>query len=103
MADYSYAALELLHACQRLPNPVTLITRLRLDAALYEPAPPYSGVGRPTKKGKRLPTLEAVLNDAQTVWQTITVTWYDRRPRLLKITSATAVWYNSGKLPVPIR
>lgn len=103
VADYSYAALELLHACQHLPNPVTLITRLRLDAALYEPAPPYSGVGRPAKKGKRLPTLAAVLNDAQTVWQTITVTWYDRRPRLLEITTATAVWYNSGKPPVPIR
>lgn len=103
VADYSYAALELLHACQHLANPVTIITRLRLDAALYEPAPEYSGVGRPRKKGKRLPTLESVLNNAQTIWQIATITWYDRKPRQMEITSATAVWYHSGKPPVPIR
>jgi hypothetical protein len=103
VADYSYAVLEVLHACQKLPHPVTMITRLRLDAALYEPAPAYSGVGRPRKKGKRLSTLQAVLNDAQTTWQTVIVTWYDRRPRVMEITSATAVWYHSGKPPVPIR
>jgi len=103
VADYSYAVLELLHACQQLAHPVTLITRLRLDAALYEPAPPYSGKGRPRKKGQRLPTLEAVLNSAQTVWQTVTVTWYDQHPRTMEIVSHTAVWYHPGKPPVPLR
>ena len=39
VADSSYAALDLLHFCQSMVQPVTLITRLRLDAALYEPAP----------------------------------------------------------------
>jgi hypothetical protein len=43
VADSSYAALELLAHCAALPNPVTLITRLRLDAALYDPAP----IGKP--------------------------------------------------------
>lgn len=103
VADYSYAALDLLHACQRLPHPVTIITRLRLDAALYEPAPPYSGVGRPRKKGPRLPTLQRVLHSAQTTWQTVTVTWYGHRPRAMEIASGTAVWYHAGKAPVPIR
>jgi hypothetical protein len=55
VGDSTYAALEFLHACQTLPTPVTVITRLRLDAALYEPAPLYSGKGRPRKKGQRLP------------------------------------------------
>jgi hypothetical protein len=103
VTDYGYAALDLLHACQRLLNPVTMITRLRLDAALYEPAPAYSGVGRPRKKGKRLPTLESVLNNAQTVWQTVTVNWYDHQPRTMEIVSDTAVWYHPGKPVVPIR
>jgi hypothetical protein len=40
VADSTYAVLELLAACANLPQPVTMITRLRLDAALYEPAPP---------------------------------------------------------------
>jgi len=104
VADYSYAALEFLHACQTMVNPVTIITRLRLDAALYEPAPPQAGkVGRPRKKGKRLPTLQAVLDGSQTEWQSVQVNWYDGQRRRMAITSQTAVWYHSGIPPVPIR
>jgi hypothetical protein len=40
VADSAYASLKLLFRCRRLSRPVTFITRLRLDAALYEPAPP---------------------------------------------------------------
>jgi hypothetical protein len=49
---------------------VDVITRLRLDAALYEPAPPRQPKqnGRVRKKGKRLPTLEQVLTDASRRW-----------------------------------
>src|SRR3990172_276189 len=43
VGDSTYAVLDLLHACQTLLNPVTVIARLRLDAALYEPAPAYQG------------------------------------------------------------
>lgn len=38
VADSSFAALELLEALQQLPKPVQVVTRLRLDAALYHPA-----------------------------------------------------------------
>ena len=34
-----YAVLDLPHFRQSLPQPVTFITRLRLEAGLYEPAP----------------------------------------------------------------
>ena len=40
VADGTYAALELLDRCRSLANPITFITRLRLDAARYDPAPP---------------------------------------------------------------
>ena len=93
VADYSYAALEFLHACQTMANPVTIITRLRLDAALYEPAPPRSGkAGRPRKKGKRLPTLQAVLDDHLTEWHSVQLNWYDGQTQWMEITSQTAVW-----------
>ena len=96
--------LDLLNACQKLANPVTLITRLRLDAALYAPAPMPSGKrGRLRKKGQRLPTLRAILDDSQTLWQRVTVDWYDGLSRQMDITSQSAVWYHSGKVPVPIR
>jgi hypothetical protein len=103
VGDNSYAALGLLAACQTLPEPVTFITRLRLDAALYEPAPPYSGMGRPRKKGKRLPTPQHVLDSPQSVWTTVTIRWYDGQIRPMEIASGTAVWFHFGKPAVPIR
>lgn len=103
VADKSYAVLELLHRCQTLRQPVTLITRLRLDAALYEPAPPYSGKGRPRKKGARLPTPQALLDDPKTPWRRLTIRWYDHQEREVEIFSATAVWYHSGLPAVPLR
>ena len=106
VADSSYAALELLAACRAWPRPVTVITRLRLDAALYEPAPPRSPrqVGRPRLKGKRLPTLAAVAGDRTTAWSPITIPdWYGSGERRVEIVSATAVWYHSGLPPVPVR
>jgi hypothetical protein len=106
VADSSYAALELLDSLQALPEPVFMVTQLRLDAALYEPAPPRPAetLGRPRKKGPRLPTLAAVLANPTTAWQTVTVAnWYGRGSTQVAITSATAVWYHSGMPAVPIR
>jgi hypothetical protein len=103
VGDTTYAALDLRHACQKLANPVTVITRLRLAAALYEPAPAYPGVGRPRQKGARLPSLQAVLTNPRTRWQRVNVKWYDAQQRLMEITSQTAVWYHPGKPVVPIR
>jgi hypothetical protein len=104
VADSSYAAIELLAACQRLSTPVNLVTRLRLDAALYDPAPPPAGRrGRPRLKGARQPTLAARLSDPATVWQEISVRWYGGATRMVRLASATAVWYHSGLPPVSIR
>ena len=103
VGDNSYAVIDLLHACQSLSNPVTMVTRLRLDAALYEPAPAYSGIGRPRKKGARLPTLRSLLTAPQTRWTKLELPWYGGKSRPMEITSATAVWYHTGKPVVPIR
>src|SRR5215208_2572732 len=46
-ADRAYASLKLLDRCRRLRRPIAFTTRLRLDGALYEPAPPRKlGVDR---------------------------------------------------------
>jgi hypothetical protein len=106
VADSAYAVLELLDQMIHLPRPVTMVTRLRLDAALYEPAPPRlpGTLGAPRKKGARLPTLEAVAGDPQTPWRRITVRrWYGRGARPVEIVSQTCVWYHAGKPVVPIR
>jgi hypothetical protein len=82
-----------------------MITRFRLDAALYEPNKPTPGkMGRPRKKGERLPTLEKVAEDKDTRWKRLTVQeWYGEKKRDIEITSNTAVWFHSGKPPLPIR
>jgi len=99
--DGSYAAIDLLSGCQQLD--VTFITRLRLDAARYDPAPPYSGHGRPRKKGARQPNLEARLHDPATVWHSTIVNWYDGQQRTMELATDTAVWFHYGKPAVPIR
>jgi len=106
VADSSYAALELLHSLVSLPKPVYMVTQLRLDAALYEPAPQPKPrpIGRPRKKGKRLAKLSQVLINEQTVWETVKVdNWYGQGPTQVEITSDTAVWYHNGMPAVPIR
>jgi hypothetical protein len=103
VGDNSYAALEWLDAVR---HAVCVITRLRLDAALYEPAPPRQPKqnGRPRLKGERLPTLEKLLTTSRTRWKTLPMAnWYGEGARRVQITSNTAVWYHSGKSVVPVR
>lgn len=104
VADSSFAALELLSAVTS--STLSVVTRLRLDAALYEPAakPKPSQPGRPRKKGKRLPTLAQVAADPNTCWHRITVAqWYGETNRAIEITSSKAVWFHSGMPAVAIR
>ena len=105
VADSSFAVIDLLWQLRQLKNPVCRITRFRMDAALYEPAKAAPGaIGRPRKKGERLPTLETVAQDKQTRWKRITVQeWYGEKKRMIQITSKTAVWYHTGQPPLPIR
>jgi len=106
VADSSFAAIELLAQLAALPEPICMIVRFRLDAALYQPAPERKEGqrGRPRKKGKRLPTLEQVAADPTTKWQSITVpNWYGQRNRIVEIVSRTAVWFHNGLPAVPIR
>lgn len=106
VADSSFAVIELLGRLQRLPNPICMITRFRLDAALYEPAPPrkLGQKGRTRKKGARQPTLDQVLQDKKTAWRRVTIkNWYGAPRRAIEIVSDTAVWYHNGMIPLPIR
>lgn len=105
VADSSFAVIDLLWQLRQLKNPICMITRFRLDAALYEPNKPAPGkMGRPRKKGKRLPTLEKIAQDKLTCWKRLTVQeWYGEKKRDIEITSKTAVWFHSGKPPLPIR
>jgi hypothetical protein len=106
VADSTYASLRLLDRCRSLSNPITFITRLRLDAALYEPAPPRrpDQMGRPRIKGERLPNLSVVAEDHHTDWTPMTLAhWYGEGEREVEVVSETALWYSTGLPAVPVR
>lgn len=103
VADSSFAALDLLDAVRER---VTLVTRLRMDAAMYEPVgnQDKKKVGRPRRKGKRLPTLQQVAENLETKWERVSIKdWYGSGEREVEIASQTCVWYHAGKEAVPIR
>jgi DDE superfamily endonuclease len=106
VADSAFAALDLLAALQRQGG-ITCVTRLRLDAALWEPPPPRrpGTVGRPRIKGARLPRLSAVLADPAAPWRRAMVPgWYGSRGgQAVDLCSGVAVWYRPGMPAVPIR
>jgi hypothetical protein len=105
VADSSYAVIDLLKQVSDTPN-VSLITRLRLDAALYDPAPARAPRqhGRPRKKGARRPTLQHLLKDVRTSWTPLTVSqWYGGGTRVVEICTDTALWYHTGLPPVELR
>jgi hypothetical protein len=106
VADRAYASLKLLERYRKLSDPITFITRLRLDAALYEPAPPRRPhqIGRPRIKGERLPNLSEVAQDPKTIWKPTTIAnWYGSGERTVEVSSETAVWYSTGLPAVPVR
>lgn len=103
VADASFAALELLAG---LAPRLTCITRLRLDARLYAPAPPRrpGTPGRRPSHGARVPALAARVTDAATRWARVTVpAWYGAGPRPVDLASGIAVWYSAGRPVVPLR
>lgn len=107
VADNNYSAIVLLDRARRAA--VAVITRLRLDAALYDPAPSREEFrrrhprGQLPKKGARQPTLAERLSDPALAWGSLSAPWYGGPSRTVEIATGTAVWFHNGLPPVPIR
>ena len=103
VGDGGFAVIDLLNAVRA---EVTVVSKLRLDAALYRKAKARrkGQVGRGRKKGARLPTLQAITANPKTKWKTLTLKhWYGETNRRIEIVSGKCVWYHVGKEAVPIR
>jgi hypothetical protein len=102
VADSAFAAIEFLAA---VANHVCVVTRLRLDANLFEfPPPKRKGRGRRPIRGKPHKKLSAILKDRRISWTRYRVSlWYGRTNRIVEIATGTALWYRGGVPPVPIR
>jgi len=79
-------------AWRGLPDRVTVTTRMRSNAAVFELAPPPTGKrGRPALKGARLGTLAELA--ASAVFAAVTITAPDGRSRVEHVWSTTCLWY----------
>jgi hypothetical protein len=103
VGDGGYSIIDLGLAAQDAHG--ALLAPLRLDANLFEPAPPRlpRQNGRPRCKGAALPKLDTVLNAPTTVWATTRLAWYSGPERVVEWCSGTAVWYHGGMRPLAIR
>ena len=108
VGDSSFAVLRLAHVCGTAR--VRLVSRLVLNAQLYDPPPvrPASTPGVKPKKGPRQPKLCDRLDlttgaAGHTTWQRQTVAWYGQQQRALDVATGTALWHTDGCAPLPIR
>jgi len=104
LGDGSYAAIVLVQRCQRLKKRVKLVSRLRLDARLFDfPSPqPKSKRGPKPKKGARQLQLAQRLEDPETDWQTLKLMLYGKE-HAIEFISGTSLWHTPGQEPVALR
>ncbi len=104
VGDGSYAAIVLVQRCQRLKKPVKLVSRLRLDARLFDlPGhQPKSKHGPKPKKGDRQPKLSQRLEDPETAWKKLKIILYGKEHEIEFVT-AVSLWHTPGQNPVPLR
>jgi hypothetical protein len=103
VVDGGLSAIWLAQRCVDLG--ITFVSRLRLDAQLYDPVDPQ----RPTRpgpkptKGPRQQKLAARLTDPATNWSRQQVAWYGGVQREMDLATGTALWHRPGYAPLPIR
>jgi hypothetical protein len=103
VVDGGFAAVSLALAC--VTHHVTMVSRLRWDAALYHPPgpqPPGKRGPKPTK-GLRQRNLQSWAERADTPWETVEVVWYGGQLKKLWVFSRTALWYTPRQPPAAIR
>lgn len=86
----------------KLPANAAAISRMPMDAALYAPAPKRTDgkMGRPRKKGPRLPSPKAMASQRQG-WKNATVHVYGKTVNV-RYKAAVLLWYNSTR-SMPLR
>lgn len=102
LGDGAYACMDLARSC--IKQSVTLISRLRLDAQLFEfpEDSPVGKRGRTSIKGKRI-NLKELLVDLTQPWQSLSVSWYGGEQKTIECLTFVCFWYHAGEPPIPLR
>jgi hypothetical protein len=103
IVDGGFAAVALAASC--IHRNVTMVCRLRLDAALYHPPGPQpkSKRGPKPKKGARQRSPKQWLSRSDTPWESVEVAWYGGTRKVLHVLSRIGLWHTCGLDPVTIR
>jgi hypothetical protein len=103
LGDGAFAGVRLAWTC--VQQEVTLISRLRLDAQLYDfpTVPVRPRRGPKPRKGARLPALRDRVAEAQRAGEEVDIYWYGGERRRVRLLSDVALWYRRGQPPLPIR
>lgn len=104
LGDGGFACVSLGNACVK--SGATLISRLRLDAALYDELAEETAIkqrGRKRIKGNKQPTLKQRLIDGSLTWTEQRIAWYGRILKNVRLASGVALWYKAGEKPLKIR
>lgn len=108
IGDGAYGTHDLADALNRASRSpslrrVTLVSRFKMNAALYARRPAYSGRGRPRVKGRKLRSPGEVAADRRTRWSRITVDWYGATRKEVKVCSRSGLWYRCGSGATAVR
>ena len=101
--DGGYGTHALSRFAHRHRSRLTLVSRFYSDANLYAPPPGVRGkkIGRPRKKGRKLPSpAEVVQRSSRT---RLTVAWYGGGQRRIEVVSGLGHWFKNGEGLVPVR
>jgi hypothetical protein len=102
VADNAFCCRDICKTC--IKHNVIFCTQLRLDASLYDFPPSQKAKrGRPRVVGKRLPNLEALLDDKKQTWVRLQAPWYSDKTKELDVLTSTCLWYHNTVGGVPIR
>jgi hypothetical protein len=103
VGDGGFACLKLGHTCVK--SGAILVSRLRLDAALFEEVKisPVKRRGRKPLKGSKIPTLKEQIKTGCLRWQESKIAWYGSVLKTVKLATGVNLWYTSGEKPLKIR
>ena len=102
VGDSSYGTHEVARFVHRHRARLALVSKLHPEANLFEPPPPYRGLGRPRVKGERRPKPRQAVEAARRR-RRLTVGWYGGGTRRVGIVTGTGHWHKAGHGLVPIR
>lgn len=102
VGDSGFGTHEVARFARRHRARLSLVSKLHPEANLFDPPPPYRGLGRPRVKGERRPKPREAVERARRR-RRLTVGWYGGGTRRVSVVTGTGHWHKTGHGLVPVR